>query len=46
MTTPYAATRFALLRDLFDLARAQRRALEADNLERFEALLDDLRREL
>lgn len=41
MTTAPTASRFALLRALFDLAREQRQALEADAIERFEALLDD-----
>ena len=41
VTTPQTASRFALLRELFDLARAQRRALEADALDRFESLLDE-----
>lgn len=41
MTTPLAATRFSLLRALFDLAREQRRALEVEALERFEAMLDE-----
>ena len=34
-------TRFSLLRRIFDLARDQRRALEAAELERFETLLDE-----
>lgn len=41
MTTATGMTRFSLLRALFDLAREQRRALEAIDLDRFEALLDE-----
>ena len=41
MTTATGTTRFSLLRALFDLAREQRRALEAVDLERFDALLGE-----
>lgn len=36
-----AAARFALLRQLFELAREQRQALDTDDLVRFEAILDE-----
>lgn len=34
------ATRFALLREVFDLAKQQRHALDGDDLERFQDLLE------
>jgi hypothetical protein len=34
------ATRFALLREVFDLAKQQRHALDAEELERFQDLLE------
>jgi hypothetical protein len=34
------ATRFALLREVFDLAKQQRHALDAEELERFQELLE------
>ena len=36
-----AAAKFELLRGIYDLARAQREALERDDLSRFDALLDE-----
>lgn len=36
-----AAPKFALLRQIYDLAREQREALEQDSLERFQHLLDE-----
>ena len=36
-----AAAKFELLRGIYDLARAQREALERDDLARFDALLDE-----
>lgn len=41
MVSGAAVAKFALLREIYDLTRAQRRALEEDALHRFEALLDD-----
>lgn len=41
MVSEVAAARFALLRQLFDLAREQRQALDTDDLVRFESILDE-----
>lgn len=39
MSNPTTTAKFELLRDLLDLSRAQHGALEADDLDRFEALM-------
>ena len=41
MVSGAAVAKFALLREIYDLTRAQHRALEEDALHRFEVLLDE-----
>ena len=41
MSQSTATARFMLIRELFDLARRQRTALEVDALEEFQSILDD-----
>lgn len=41
MARPLATQQFDVLREIFDLARAQRQCIERDELDRFAALMDE-----